>query len=128
MDKSPLSDQFCFRANLRRHHRIKFRSGQWVENRYSNIVRLSFANHADGLFNLSPGLARIAKLQKETGAHAMLPQVFAGLVDLPDSVPLDMASRIRCDPDSAPIHTSAQPAWRSALLSHASSSRSAIAF
>ena len=58
--------------------------------------------------------AGIAKLQEVAGSNAVSSQVFAGLAICSTRVPLSIASRIFCEPDSRPSRPHAQPARRRA--------------
>jgi hypothetical protein len=60
--------------------------------------------HLDRAVDVVAGFAGIAELQKEPDVDARLVKQPRGVPICSTRVPFSIASRIRCDPDSAPIH------------------------
>ena len=91
---------------------MECRAGQRIGDRNADIVRPGIAHQGDGLLDFGPGLARIAELEKEQARMPWRCRFSRASKICQTRVPLSMASRTSCAPDSTPIQTSAHPRAR----------------
>ena len=94
---------------------MKLRARQRIGHRYADVVRRGLAHQRDGLLDFLP---RLRPDSRTAGSSRRGCRGAAGSREPPESatarVPLSIASSTSCEPDSAPIQTSAQPARASA--------------
>ena len=101
-------------AQARRHSLVVTRARQRVADGDADVVGQELAHERPRRLHLAPALAGVAELQEEPDADAVRPEASNRRRVCSTEMPFSIASRMRCDPDSAPSHTSRAPARASA--------------
>jgi hypothetical protein len=97
-------------ADLLLHPVEECSARQRIRERDADVIRSRIADQLYRFLNVLPLLSGVAELQEIAGANTRVCQPFRAASTSATRKPLSMASSTRCDPDSTPIQTSAQPA------------------
>ena len=111
MQRSSLSVQLRFCPSCSLHPFIEDSPRQRIGKRDADIVGPRAADEGDRSPATLPSSRRDIRIAESSRrGFPLVPSLSRALYTAESRNPLSIASRIFCDPDSTPIHTSAQPA------------------